>query len=109
MQQHLGDRTDLSRLQPEVATLIGQKIEQDWKLWARNSGQLFPRETQDGMGRTVTMYEGDIKTAFAPFNQPTIRVKLAETTNFQGKTYIRGQEPPAVRRAMLLASHGFSE
>jgi hypothetical protein len=109
MQTHLGDRTDLSRLQPVVAKIVGEKIENQWHQWARTSGQVFPEKFKDSSGRQCTRYLGDIKAAFAPWNQPTIKVKLAETTHFQGRTYIKGQEPASVRRSMALMKAGFSE
>ena len=109
MQTATGDRTDLSRLQPIAAKIIGERIERDWHRWARDSGQVFAEQFRDPFGRECTRYAGDIKSAFAPWIQEPIKTRLAETTNFQGKTYIRGQEPPDVRRSMALVRAGFSE
>lgn len=109
MQGHLNDKTDLSRLQPTVARILGEKIENQWQSWARTSGQVFPEQFRDPFGRECTRYEGDIKSAFAPWIQEPAKVKLATLTHFEGKSYVRGQEPPAVRRAMALIRAGFSE
>jgi len=109
MQSHLGDRTDLSRLQPVVARIVGEKVENQWHRWSRTSGQVFPEQFRDSSGRDCTRYSGDIRAAFAPWVQEPLKVRLSETSNFQGRTYVRGQEPPAVKRAMLLAKNGFSE
>ncbi|KGA94450.1 hypothetical protein LptCag_1213 [Leptospirillum ferriphilum] len=109
MQEHLNDRTDLSRLQPEAAKVIGGKIESDWQKWSKDSEQLFPEQFKDSSGRECTRYSGDIAAAFRPWNIPPLKVKLAEVTHFQGKSYLKGKEPESVRRAMVLAKHGFSE
>lgn len=109
MQQHLGDQTDLGRLQPVVAKIVGERIENSWKAWAKDSGQLFPEVTKDHAGREITRYSGDIKSAFAPWVQEPIRVKLGKAVNFRGRTYIEGRVPPDVQRSMWLVSHGFEE
>ncbi len=109
MQTHLNDKTDLSRLQAPVARIFGEKIENSWKAWAKDSGQLFPEVTKDHAGREVVKYSGDIRAAFDPWNIPPLKVKLGEVTHFQGKSYLKGKEPESVRRAMVLAKHGFSE
>jgi|ACXJ01.1.fsa_nt_gi hypothetical protein len=109
MQSHVGDKTDLSRLQPVVQRLVGERVERDWHRWSRTSGQVFPEQFRDSSGRDCVRYAGDIKAAFAPWVQEPLKVRLSETSNFQGRTYIAGKEPPDVRRAMLLAKNGFSE
>ncbi|MHB1926907.1 MAG: hypothetical protein ACYCRD_06535 [Leptospirillum sp.] len=109
MQSHLNDKTDLTRLQPQAARIVGERIENSWKAWAKDSGQLFPETFKDGSGRECTRYSGDIRAAFEPWNIPPLKVKLGETSHFNGRTFIAGQEPPDVRRAMLLAKNGFSE
>lgn len=109
MQEHLGDRTDLSRLQPQAAKVIGEKIESDWQRWSRNSGQLFPETVKDHAGREVVKYSGDIRAAFQPWNQEPLRCKLATLSHFDGKSYIEGKEPAHVRRSMALIKAGFPE
>jgi hypothetical protein len=109
MQAHIGDRTNLKSLQPVVAKIAGEKIEASWHQWAKDSGQVFPEQFRDSSGREVTRYSGDIAAAFRPWNIPPLKVKLAEVTHFQGKSYLKGKEPESVRRAMVLAKHGFSE
>ena len=109
MQEQVGDKTDLSRLQPVVAKIVGARVERDWQSWARNSGQVFPEQFKDGSGRECTRYFGDIKSAFAPWVQQPIRAKLAKLTHFQGEVFIEGKEPPHVQRSMALIRAGFSE
>ena len=109
MQSHIGDRTPLEKLQPVVARIAGEKIEASWHQWARNSGQLFPEVTKDHAGREVVKYSGDIRAAFQPWVQEPIKTRLSEVTHFQGKTYLKGNEPADVRRSMALIKAGFSE
>lgn len=109
MQSHIGDKTNIEKLQPQAARIAGERIENSWKAWAKDCGELFAESFRDSSGRECTRYEGDIATTFQPWNIPPLKVKLAETSHFQGKTYIKGQEPPSVRRAMVLAKNGFSE
>ncbi|EQD24188.1 MAG: hypothetical protein M1537_08485 [Nitrospirae bacterium] len=109
MQSHIGDPTNIEKLQPVVARIVEERVERDWQKWARDSGQVFPETFRDHTGRECTRYAGDIKSAFAPWVQEPIKVKLAETTHYKGQVFIRGQEPASVRRSMLLAKNGFSE
>ena len=109
MQSHIGDQTSIEKLQPVVARIVGEKIEADWQSWSRDSGQLFPEQFKDSSGRECTRYNGDIKSAFAPWVQEPIRVKLGKAVNFRGRTYIEGRVPPDVQRSMWLVSHGFEE
>jgi len=109
MQTHIKDSTNLEKLQPVVQRLVGEKIENQWQTWAKNSGQIFPETFKDSSGREVTRYSGDIRAAFGPWNAPPIKAKLATLSHFKGETFIEGKEPPHIRRAMLLAKNGFSE
>jgi hypothetical protein len=109
MQSHLNDKTDLTRLQPQAARIVGERIENSWKAWAKDSGELFPEVTKDRAGREVVKYSGDIRSAFSPWVQQPIKARLSETVHFKGQVYIRGQEPAAVRREMALIRAGFSE
>ncbi|MHB1285315.1 MAG: hypothetical protein ACYCYP_01925 [Leptospirales bacterium] len=109
MQSHLKDSTNLEKLQPQAAKIIGERIENTWHQWARNSGQIFPEQFRDSSGRDCVRYSGDIKSAFQPWIQDPLKCKLADLTHFQGKSYIRGQEPADVRRSMLLMKNGFGE
>ena len=103
------DRVILSTQPREVIELTGPRIEREFSLKARNSGELYPLEEKDFSGRDVTRYYGDIKAAFEPFTLPSLPVQLAKLSHFEGKAYIKGHEPPAVQRAMLLRANGFAE
>ncbi len=103
------DRVILSTQPREVIELTGPKIEREFSLKAKDSGQLFPIEQKDHAGRDVTMYFGDIAKAFEPFNLPTAKIKLGKVVHFEGRPYLAGQIPPDIQRAMLLRKHGFSE
>ena len=103
------DRVILSTQPREVIELTGPRIEREFSLKARNSGELYPLEEKDFSGRDTVRYYGDIKAAFEPFTLPSLPVQLAKLSHFEGKTYIKGHEPPAVQRAMLLRANGFAE
>ena len=103
------DRVILSTQPREVIELTGPKIEREFSLRAKDSGQLFPIEEKDHAGREVTRYYGDIAKAFEPFNLPTAKIKLGKVVHFEGRPYLEGQIPPAVQRAMLLRANGFAE
>lgn len=97
------DRVILSTQPREVIELTGPKIEREFSLKAKDSGQLFPIEQKDHAGRDVTRYYGDIKAAFSPFMEPTIPIKVSEVTWHKGSPYLRDQLPSWVRveRAMM--------
>ena len=103
------DRVILSTQPREVIELTGPRIEREFSLKARNSGELYPLEEKDFSGRDTVRYYGDIRAAFEPFTLPSLPVQLAKLSHFEGKAYIKGQEPPAVQRAMLLRANGFAE
>ena len=103
------DRVILSTQPREVIELTGPRIEREFSLRAKDSGQLFPIEEKDHAGREVTRYYGDIAKAFEPFNLPTAKIKLGKVVHFEGRPYLEGQIPPAVQRAMLLRANGFAE
>lgn len=103
------DQAILRSQPPEVLKLIGPKVEAAFSAKTRNSGQLFPIEERDHTGRDTVRYYGDIRAAFEPFTLPSLPVQLAKLSHFEGKAYIKGQEPPAVQRAMLLRANGFAE
>lgn len=108
MQTHIKDSTNLEKLQPVVQRLVGEKIENQWQTWAKNSGQIFPETFKDSSGREVTRYSGDIKSAFQPWVQDPIKVRLPDLSHYKGQSFIKGQEPPHIQRAMLLERNGFS-
>ena len=112
MAQATGNEVDKALLQsqpPEVLRLVGPRIEREFSLKARNSGELYPLEEKDFSGRDTVRYYGDIRAAFEPFTLPSLPVQLAKLSHFEGKAYIKGHEPPAVQRAMLLRANGFAE
>ena len=103
------DRVILSTQPREVIELTGPRIEREFSLKAKDSGQLFPIEEKDHAGRDVTRYYGDIRAAFEPFNLPAAKIKLGKVVHFEGRPYLESQIPPAVQRAMLLRANGFAE
>lgn len=112
MAEAIEDRAGLAvlRSQPkEVVRLTGPRIEESFNSKVKNSGQIFPIEEKDHMGRDVTRYYGDIKAGFAESLLPAVPFRMAELVHFDGRTFVKGQEPPGVQRAMLLRRNGFAE
>ena len=103
------DRVILSTQPREVIELTGPKIEREFSLKAKDSGQLFPIEEKDHAGRDVTRYYGDIKEAFKPFLEPTIPCRIAKTIWHDGHPYLESQIPPSVQMARAMAEIGRSE
>lgn len=103
------DRVILSTQPREVIELTGPRIEREFSLKARNSGELYPLEEKDFSGRDTVRYYGDIAKTFEHFNLPTAKIKLGKVVHFEGRPYLEGQIPPAVQRAMLLRANGFAE
>ena len=103
------DQAILKSQPPSVLKLVGPRIEREFSIKAKDSGQLFPIEEKDHAGRDVTRYYGDIAKTFEHFNLPTAKIKLGKVVHFEGRPYLEGQIPPAVQRAMLLRANGFAE
>ncbi len=103
------DQALLRSQPPEALKLIGPEIEKRFCMQTKDCGQVFPVEEKDHGGRDITRYYGDIAKAYETCTLPPVKIKLAEVTHFDGHAYIKGQEPPAVQRAMLLRKNGFAE
>ena len=103
------DRAVLQSQPREVIEITGPRIEREFSLKAKDSGQLFPIEEKDHAGRDVTRYYGDIKAAYAPFLEPTIPCRIAKTIWHDGHPYLESQIPPSVQMARAMAEIGRSE
>ncbi len=103
------DRVILSTQPREVIELTGPRIEREFSLKARNSGELYPLEEKDFSGRDTVRYYGDIAKAFEPFVLPPVKIRLGKVVHFEGRPFLEGQVPPDIQRAMLLRANGFAE
>ncbi len=98
------------RTQPrEVIELTGPKIEREFSLKAKDSGQLFAVEEKDHSGRDVVRYFGDIKAAFAPFTLPSIPFEVSKVVWHDNVPYIASQLPASVQMARAMAEIGRPE
>ena len=103
------DQAILKSQPPSVLKLVGPRIEREFSIKAKDSGELFPIEEKDYSGRDVTRYYGDIKEAFKPFLEPTIPCRIAKTIWHDGHPYLESQIPPSVQMARAMAEIGRSE
>lgn len=95
------------RTQPvEIQRLMGEEIQKEWELKARDSGQVFKEEIPDERtGRMIERFHGDIKAAYEPFMIPGTPIKLTKTIWHKGTPYLETQVPDHValeRSAMRL-------
>ena len=103
------DRVILSTQPREVIELTGPRIEREFSIKAKDSGELYPIEEKDFSGREITRYFGDIAKAFEPFVLPPAKIRLGKVVHFEGRPFLEGQVPPDIQRAMLLRANGFAE
>lgn len=103
------DQAILKSQPPSVLKLVGPRIEREFSIKAKDSGELFAIEEKDSSGRDVTRYYGDIKEAFKPFLEPTIPCRIAKTIWHDGHPYLESQIPPSVQMARAMAEIGRSE
>ena len=90
----------------EVVKTLAAPILREFQETAAKRGALIAEEFTDSQGRTCTRYHGDARAGLAPFAAPGKTCRVSPLSNFDGKTYLKGQEPNHVRRAMLLRSNG---
>ena len=90
----------------EVVKSLATPILREFQETAAKRGTLIAEEFTDSQGRTCTRYHGDARAGLAPFAAPGKTCRVAPLSNFEGKVFLKGQEPLAVKRAMLLRSNG---
>jgi hypothetical protein len=90
----------------EVVKSLATPILREFQETAAKRGTLIAEEFTDSQGRTCTRYHGDARAGLAPFAAPGKTCRVSPLSNFEGKVFLKGQEPLAVKRAMLLRSNG---
>ena len=99
-------KVDVTKERLGVLEAIGPAIYKEFQETAAKRGALIAEEFTDSQGRTCTRYHGDARAGLAPFAAPGKTCRVSPLSNFDGKTYLKGQEPHHVRKAMLLRSNG---
>ena len=99
------------KLDPRTANIgvvqsLAAPILKEFQEKAAKAGVLIAESYVDPMGRTCTRYYGDARAGLAPFAAPGKRCKISELSHFEGRVFLKGQEPNHVRKAMLLRSNG---
>ncbi len=89
----------------EVLQAIGPAIYRQFQETASSRGELICEEYLDNRGVVCKRYHGDPRAGVAQTGVGC-RVKLSEVTHFDGRAYLKGREPKAVKAAMLLRSNG---
>jgi len=100
------DRAVLATQPRSVIELIGPRVEKEFALKTRNSGELYPIEEKDFSGRDVTRFYGDIAKAYETCTLPPVKIKLAETVWHRGLPYLKSQLPAWVQAERALAQIG---
>lgn len=100
------EKVDVDTERIEVLQAIAPAIYREFKETAEKAGQLVVEEYVDNRGLTCRRFHGDARAGLAPFSEGGARVKLAELSHFEGRTYLKGREPRDVQAAMILKSRG---
>lgn len=90
----------------EVVKTLAEPIRKEFQEAATKRGVLVAEEYVDSQGRVCRKFHGDSRSGLAPFAEGGARVKLAAVSFFEGRVYLKGKEPLAIKRAMLLRSRG---